>query len=204
MTRRQKKGRKENTRSVRFPRILIITEGEKTEVAYFQSIKRLMDQKYHEQLIVEKVDLEIEGAGQSTSKLIPIAEKLRLKNEYLEVWLVFDKDRFTDFDVAIRNAESKNMKVAWSNISFELWFLLHFEEVTAPLSNQILTQKLKNHVADYSKSQSLTYMNLEQYVDLAITRAIRANERFESHIIFSERNPSTRVVELVSMLKRYL
>lgn len=143
MTRRQKKSRKENIRSPRFPRILIITEGEKTEVAYFQSIKRLMDQKYQQQLIVEKVDLHIEGAGQSTSKLIPIAEKLRLKNEYQEMWLEFDKDHFTDFDTAIRTAESKNMKVAWSNRSFELWFLLHFEEVTAPFVQSDSNAKIK-------------------------------------------------------------
>lgn len=33
----------------------------------------------------------------------------------------------TEFDEAIRTAERKGIKIAWSNDAFELWILLHFE-----------------------------------------------------------------------------
>lgn len=40
--------------------------------------------------------------------------------------MVFDKDDFDDFDLAIEMGEAKGYKVAWSNQSFEYWLYLHF------------------------------------------------------------------------------
>lgn len=53
------------------------------------------------------------------------------------VWCVFDRDKNpsmkdgkdTAFNDSISNAEGKGIKVAWSNDDFELWLLLHFEDV---------------------------------------------------------------------------
>jgi len=55
------------------------------------------------------------------------------------VWCVFDRDKEenptnlrqgnTSFNESIITARSKGIKVAWSNDAFELWILLHFEEV---------------------------------------------------------------------------
>lgn len=57
----------------------------------------------------------------------------------VHVWCVFDRDiEETDikekkgnisFNESIKTAESKGMKVAFSNDAFELWILLHFEEI---------------------------------------------------------------------------
>ena len=45
---------------------------------------------------------------------------------YSQVWVVFDKDDFDDFDEAVALAEKYGFKVAWSNQSFEYWLYLHF------------------------------------------------------------------------------
>jgi hypothetical protein len=45
---------------------------------------------------------------------------------YQNVWLVFDKDDFDDFDQAIQEAIDRGYSVAWSNQSFEYWLYLHF------------------------------------------------------------------------------
>ncbi|WP_108425462.1 RloB family protein [Flagellimonas amoyensis] len=59
--------------------------------------------------------------------------------EDANVWCVFDRDKNSngadnesgniEFDEAIAHAKRRGIKVAWSNDSFELWVLLHFEEV---------------------------------------------------------------------------
>ena len=45
---------------------------------------------------------------------------------YQNVWIVFDKDDFDDFDQAIQEAINRGYNVAWSNQSFEYWLYLHF------------------------------------------------------------------------------
>lgn len=53
------------------------------------------------------------------------------------VWLMYDKDDFPldNFDNTQHSAEgkidSRQYKVAWSNESLELWFVLHFQDLTA-------------------------------------------------------------------------
>jgi hypothetical protein len=64
-----------------------------------------------------------------------------LKDTTLHIWSVFDRDtNLSDpnkldednmsFTTSIKNAEAAGIKVAWSNDVFELWILLHFEDVT--------------------------------------------------------------------------
>jgi RloB-like protein len=57
--------------------------------------------------------------------------------EGLQVWCMYDRDRDkakddgkdTAFNDSIATAQARGIKVAWSNDNFELWILLHFEEV---------------------------------------------------------------------------
>lgn len=59
--------------------------------------------------------------------------------EGLQVWCVFDRDKEETpdkirrgniaFDESIQTAKRRGIKVAWSNDAFELWVLLHFQEV---------------------------------------------------------------------------
>ncbi|MEQ9375457.1 MAG: RloB family protein [Imperialibacter sp.] len=64
---------------------------------------------------------------------------LMVSGNETQVWCVFDRDKGKDaplidkenidFDESISLAESKGIRVAWSNDSFELWVLLHFDDV---------------------------------------------------------------------------
>ena len=57
----------------------------------------------------------------------------------IKVWCVFDRDfngnpgildkAEISFDESTHTAKRNNIKVAWSNDSFELWILLHYEDV---------------------------------------------------------------------------
>ena len=103
-------------------RILIICEGENTEVDYFKKFR------------IANVTVTPIGIGMSTTKLIKEVEKYqkeiekRKKIQFDEVWVVFDKDESSDFEDAIRLARSKKYKVAYSNQAFEYWLVLHFQD----------------------------------------------------------------------------
>jgi hypothetical protein len=62
-----------------------------------------------------------------------------IKEEKVEVWCVYDRDKEVAekrikegdilFDEAIETARRNGINVAWSNDAFELWILLHFEDI---------------------------------------------------------------------------
>lgn len=61
-------------------------------------------------------------------KVVEYALKSKNRHTYSDVWVVIDKDDFSDFDEAIQKAGVEKLSVAWSNPSFELWYLLHFQK----------------------------------------------------------------------------
>ncbi len=104
--------------------LLIVTEGENTEPTYFEKFKNP---------IVQVVAV---GKGDHTCSLLKSVSQIQKENEsklpdgikFDEVWVVFDKDDFSDFDSAVRLAKQKGYKVAYSNQAFEYWILLHFND----------------------------------------------------------------------------
>lgn len=109
--------RREATKETK-PYILIVCEGKNTEPDYFRHFR------------VSSVRIKAIGEGFNTVSLVERAEKLSGRDEYDEVWCVFDKDGFTDedFNMAIALAEEKGYRVGYSNQAFEYWLLLHFND----------------------------------------------------------------------------
>lgn len=103
---------------------LIVCEGEKTEPNYFKAFPKQVGKYIY--------DLEFEGGGISTIKVVDKAIELRDKSaqKYDRVWAVFDRDSFKaeSFNKAILKARVNNIRCAWSNEAFELWYLLHFHK----------------------------------------------------------------------------
>lgn len=124
-------GRKEGRRSVR-KKILIVCEGEKTEPQYFKGFR------------VAKNICDVRGLGANTLSLVLKAEKLRSSGEYSETWCVFDRDSFSRKSVigALRRAEEAGIKCAFSNESFELWYILHYCYLDTKISRHDYCKKL--------------------------------------------------------------
>ncbi len=78
--------------------------------------------------VVEVPEIEIHEEGCGTGKLIEVTERIVKEARILfqNVWVVFYKDDFEDFDHAIAVGQKKGYKIAWSNQSFEYWLYLHF------------------------------------------------------------------------------
>lgn len=102
-------------------RFLIVCEGQ-TEELYFKSFPVLT------------ADIRLIHQGASKSALVACIPDYLVDEEYDEIWCVFDMDykagkngQHDDFDNAIQSAVIAGYKCAYSNDSFELWFVLHYQ-----------------------------------------------------------------------------
>jgi hypothetical protein len=209
----KKRERRVNTRTQSFERMLIITEGTNTEIAYFTSIKEHIQERFRENLIVDKIDIDLKGTGRGTMEVINHALKSKNRHTYSNVWVLFDQDDFIDFDDAIKKGTDEGLSVAWSNRSFELWFLLHFQHVTTPMDNKALTEKLSTHLQQkgiinevYSKKHQILYSDLRAFVADASKRSERLLEQYHDDGISlpSKMNPATTVYQLLDKMLPYL
>lgn len=120
--------------------ILIVCEDESTEPDYFARYK----QRFLDILPKETVYLRPIGSGRNSLGVVEYAKAERDKlfeesgKEIDQTWAVFDKDDLdktkgnrANFEKAFCEANVSNIQIAYSNECFELWFLLHFEDVDA-------------------------------------------------------------------------
>ena len=208
----RKHKRKEGTTTVRPANYLIVTEGTETEVNYFENISRIIEERFSNSIIVEKIELKVEGTARSTKVLVNEAIKKRSLKTYSEVWVVFDKDENKDFDEAITLAKKEGLNVAWSNECFELWILLHFQDLKAAIHRDDYTTKLNTHFKNkninngrYDKNIYDIFDITSEYVDVAIKRSTSLLEDHRCDKIFSpdKMNPATTVQDLVEELIKY-
>ena len=187
--------RKVNTREVR-QRFLIVCEGEKTEPNYFRSFR----------VPKNVIEIDIKGLGQNPSKLVNSAKKLNEKEDYDQVWCVFDRDAWTkeDFNNAIKNAEDWEFQVAYSNEAFKLWYVLHFEFLSSGIPRSDYIKKLKSLLGHkYQKNSDTIYEELFDKEPTAIKNAITLLKQYNPHNPVDD-NPSTTVHLLVQELNKFI
>lgn len=215
--REERKQRRHEYKNPRANSFLIVTEGKCTEPFYFEGLgKRIKEKVGGTVEIVEKPVVDIYGEGCSTGTLIDVADQIvkEAKIIYQNVWIVFDRDEFRDFDQAIKAAEDKGYHVAWSNPSFEYWLYLHFHYSDSALYRKEWNRKLDEifkqyHLGDgkYAKNYKNIYEQVDVFdgVNNAINNAKRRMSRFNREEYKpSEYDPGTTVHKLVEKLKRYL
>lgn len=167
--------------------------------------------------------------------------KFRIIEELTDlIWCVFDRDAEFEsldeiiprdnlsFDLAIQTGSDANFNFAWSNDAFELWILLHFEDVSSdtwmhrneiyqrltnvfrtvlprsPELDAITEHQYFNYRNSFKKKEHfvrhvLPLLNDRRYT--AIQRAKALEEYFESKDTpFYRRNPCTQVHHLVEKI----
>lgn len=148
---------------------LIVTEGEKTEVLYLEGLKSLIQSKTGGNLeVVHLPEIKISGEGCSTCSLVNETKKLvkKAKIIYQNVWVVFDKDDFEDFDEAIKEAHQNGFHVAWSNQSFEYWLYLHFDYCESALDRHEWNHKLSEQFKKYGLKNGRYEKNYEDLYEI--------------------------------------
>ena len=186
-------------------RFLIVCEGEKTEVNYFKAFT-----------VPKKIEVTVRGEGKNSlslvNKAIQIIDNLKKDDSFDQIWCVFDKDNCSkeQFNQAERLAKEQNIKIAYSNEAFEIWFILHFQyldiatsrsEYLTILTNQMKKYGLLNKKEKYAKNREDMYEKLKPYQTTAITNAAKLiQDRDEAKKHPFDANPSTTVQELVQEL----
>lgn len=191
--------------------IYIFTEGEKTEVNYFNDKK----EEIAEIIRRQNIKIEVKGKGRNTESLVDYAlsyiKENRLDSSY-EYWLVFDRDSFDKtFNSAILRAKKNGLHVAYSNVSFELWYLLHFSYLNTAIGNKEYNEKLNkafkkltgNKTFIYDKSTKGVYNLIKGEETVAIKRAKKLAREHEREKSYLKKNPCTAVYLLVERLDKF-
>lgn len=175
-------------------RILIVCEGEKTEVNYFRGFP-----------IKPEMVVDVQGIGSNTIRLVREAIRLKEHNNYDHVWCVFDKDEFPieNFNLALQVARENGIMVAYSNEAFELWYVLHFEYLNSGITRQQYINKLNRLLGkQYEKNDTEIYQLIFPNQKEAIHNANRLLKEYPTPNPACD-NPSTTVHLLVQQLNRF-
>lgn len=190
------------------PYIYIVSEGTKTEPNYISGMAKAINSKFYDLSAGDRI--VVKGTGRNTRSLLKYARK-QVKKDFPQatvVWLMYDQDDFPldNFDNTQHSAEGKKDKrqyrVAWSNESLELWFVLHFQELETNNGREHYKDILKEKIG-YEKNFTNIYDLLKDKTDIAIKRAKRQYESY-GDLPPSKRCPATRVYELVEELQKYI
>ena len=164
--------RKQNTRKSH-DRILIVSEGEKTEPNYFKEIRN----KYR--LNTAHVGIEPSGYGTEPMQITQYAEDLFKQGDphkkinpkaFEQVYIVFDRDDHKTYFDALSYIEILDKKKLLNDLDepvrfyavasipcFEFWLLLHFEELKHWVHRDEVYKKLKTYLPDYEKGKNDTF-----------------------------------------------
>ena len=132
------RGRKTATKQPK-TNIFIGCEGFETEPNYFNEIKNLINK--------DLVEVKIVGFGQGIhGALIKCKRVIENNPSYRfitwdHIWIVCDKDKtsdetFNDYILQPPTIAGLTVEMAWSNPSFELWYLLHFTDINLPTNRE--------------------------------------------------------------------
>lgn len=189
------KRRAVNTREIR-QRFLIVCEGERTEPKYFERFR------------VPKniIEIDVRGFGYNTVSLVKKAIELQNQESYDQIWCVFDRDSFPaqNFNAALSLAKQNNIKIAYSNEAFEIWYLLHFHYYKTAMTRSDCCNKLSELLDKrYKKNQEDMYTLLGPKQSNAIKNARRLLSQYIPSNPAQD-NPSTTVHLLVEELNRFI
>ncbi|MEP7731466.1 RloB family protein [Marinomonas primoryensis] len=217
MPKRKKKAVKELKKKLH-----IVCEGEKTEPNYLRSYIRDI---YSQQKLLDVID--IPDIRVNTPKALVSAAKQLKKTDAIHkddiYWVVYDREEVSEcpdnlHKQAYDDAKRNNINVAFSNVCFELWILLHFTKTTAAYtsfinlksqSNLILGLKSLGMKGSYEKGDQDIYHLIKNGVLNARKEAKIMNKLILNASIFTEEepyklNPYTNFYELLDAIDNFL
>jgi hypothetical protein len=185
-------------RRVTRPKVLILCEGKETEPNYLEALRN--------EARLSRDQLEILGLGYAPFSLVQaavakMAEVPADEADYQKVWCVFDHDQHPKLERAMELAEQEGISIAFSNPSFELWYLLHFQDKRGHIDRRGVIKELKKQGGfhRYQKS-SAVYKDLKPTQGEAIRRAKALRKMHTGNGNPATDNPSTSVDQLVEYL----
>ena len=128
-----------------------------------------------------------------------------------QVYAVFDRDDHDSYFNALSLAKSLDgklhndikqavtFKAIVSVPSFELWLLLHYEDIQAPIHRDDVMNRLKQYIDGYKKGTGGTFFTTDPFLETAMLRARKLAESFDA---YTDPEPFTGLHELVMLLTK--
>lgn len=187
-------------------RVLVVSEGEKTEPQYLKLINHRTRKSLVELVLIDEPATSpkklVERACQELKNSKREVRKTGDPNAGIdEIWCVFDVDDHLYLKEAKQQAEVNGVLVTISNPSFEIWFLLHFEDCSAYIHRDAVTRRLRDYIPAYDKHVR-NLDALEGKYDSAKSRAqFLAAKHCGDRTEFPDDNPSTNIWELIESIE---
>lgn len=195
-----------------YARILIVTEGSKTEPLYLEEIRAA----HH--LHSANVAVRPGQLGTAPIQVVRYAQQLFEEGDLRKgirpksfdlIYAVFDRDDHDSYsnaldltkslDGKLRNDDRRSVSVkAIASIpSFELWLLLHYEDIQAPIHRDVVMDRLKQHIPGYDKGAGGAFAHTRSRLETATQRALALAAKFTA---YTDPEPFTALHELVTRL----
>lgn len=181
------------------PTIVVVCEGEKTEVQYL----KYWHAKYR--TAVNLILPDPHGSDPLTIVRCAIDKKATYADEggNQTFWCVGDQDEHVNLEEAVTLANANGIHYCLSIPCLELWFVLHFENQTGHISKDKVQSKCRKHLIGYVKRLSDRHLvQLHEEYETARDRA-RALDKWHSDKFVDDDfpNPSTNIWNLVEQIK---
>lgn len=139
-------------------RFILICEGEKTEIAYFNALKA---QYRGAQILIEYVapaGVPITIRDKVRARMVLLRQEQRSNSSAKAdtVWAIFDQDEHLKVTEAIAGCEAAGAQVAYSNPCFEVWLILHHEDYHAADDHHQVQKRYQKLDPTYDPSGSKT------------------------------------------------
>lgn len=121
-------------------------------------------------------------------------------DHFEEVWCVFDIDEHPKIADAKRQALGHRIGLVVSNPCFDLWILLHYQDLRQDTHRHKVQSACRKYIPGYEKHPPCEAL-FERYVE-AERRAVDLNEWHASRGTDGS-NPSTNAHELVAKIRSY-
>lgn len=202
-----------------FKLYLIAAEGDKTEATYFQTIESLFKEANISSVHVEFIDRTEEdktkSAPQHVYKTITDIEEQLINKGYSidekrdELWVIIDVDEYDNRKNSLEalkqaSIEKQYFNVALSNPCFEVWLILHYQDIDA--LGQVVEKNMKQRpklckqvLSRLRDAVFKTYTELFELTPIAIERAKKLPQ-CEVNKSFLEKNICTDVYLLLKKL----
>lgn len=199
-------------RRASYARILIVTEGSKTEPLYLEEIRAAY------QLHSANVEVQPGRLGTAPIQVVSYAQRLFEEGDlhkgirprsFDQIYVVFDRDDHDSYFNALNRAQSLDGKLrnddkqpvsfkAIASIpSFELWLLLHYEDIQAPIRRDEVMARLNQHIPGYKKGADDAFATTRSRLKIATQRAQSLAAKFNA---YTDPEPFTALQELVTLL----
>lgn len=198
------------------PILRFYCEGEKTEPQYLQSFKDSQPSVF-----LDKVKWE-HCKKNTPVQLVESAVNAKNKDDSNDIfWVVFDRESVSKYpdklhQQARRKALDNGIFIAFSNVCFELWILLHFEYSTAEYvtcddlikNSSLKTNLTRLGVKDYEKGINI-FDKIQDKIENATKNAIKVRKASKSSAPSGKHkpyqlNPYTDVDEILKAIQIFV